>query len=77
MHFCVTKPWRRRHLLAKSEIYPEQIHIIVNISGLYSISITQEELVFEESRRSDAAAAEELLSAELPPEIKTKVIVKE
>lgn len=64
-------------LLNSHEIYPKEIHIAVNISGLYSISITQVELVFEESRRSEAAAAEELLSAELPPEIKTKVIVKE
>ena len=64
-------------LLNSHEIYPQEIHVIVNISGLYSISITQVELVFEESRRSEAAAAEELLSAELPPEIKTKVIVKE
>lgn len=64
-------------LMNSNGIYPEEIHVIVNISGLYSISITQVELVFEESRRSEAAAAEELLSAELPPEIKTKVIVKE
>ena len=64
-------------LLNSAGIYPREIHVIVNISGLYSISITQVELVFEESRRSEAAAAEELLSAELPPEIKTKVIVKE
>ena len=64
-------------LLNSHEIYPEEIHIIVNISGLYSISITQVELVFDESRRSEATAAEELLSQELPPEIKTEVIIKE
>ncbi|MGN1340772.1 MAG: hypothetical protein ACI4WS_10805 [Oscillospiraceae bacterium] len=64
-------------LLNSNEIYPGEIHVIVNISGLYSISITQVELVFEESRRPEAAAAEELLSRELPPEIKVKVIIKE
>ncbi len=64
-------------LMNSHGIYPEEIHVIVNISGLYSISITQVKLVFEESRRSEAAAAEELLSEELPPEIKTEVLVKE
>lgn len=64
-------------LMNSHGIYPEEIHVIVNISGLYSISITQVKLVFEESRRSEAAAAEELLSQELPPEIKTEVLVKE
>lgn len=64
-------------MLNAEGIYPDEIHIIVNISGLYSISITQVELVFDESQRSAAEAAGELLSGELPPEINVKVVVKE
>ncbi len=57
-------------LLNSAGIYPQEIHVIVNISGLYSISITQVKLVFGDEQRSAAEAAEELLSQELPPEIK-------
>lgn len=57
-------------------IYPEEIHVIVNISGLYSISITQVKLVFSEGQRSAAEAAEELLSGELPPEIELSVVLE-
>ena len=64
-------------LMNSNGIYPEEIHVIVNISGLYSISITQVELVLDESQRSAAAAAEKLLSEELSPDIKTEVIIKE
>lgn len=63
-------------LLNSSGIYPQEIHIIVNISGLYSISITQVELVFSEEQRSAAAAAEELLSRELDPGIKVTSVFK-
>lgn len=61
-----------RAVLSEQEIYPEEIHIIVNISGLYSIDITQVELVF----RAEEQAAAELLSRELPEEITIKTIVK-
>lgn len=61
-------------LLNSAGIYPGEIHVIVNISGLYSISITQVKLVFSEDQRSAAAAAEELLAGELPPEIKVAVV---
>lgn len=64
-------------MLNAEGIYPEEIHVIVNISGLYSISITQVKLVFDESQRSAAEAAEKLVSAELPPEINVQVVVKE
>ena len=64
-------------LLNQHGIYPEEVHIAVNISGLYSISITQVKLVFDESQRSAAEAAEKLVSAELPPEINVQVVVKE
>lgn len=62
-------------LMNSNGIYPEEIHVIVNISGLYSISITQVKLVLDESQRSAAAAAEKLLSQELSPDIKTEVII--
>lgn len=64
-------------LLNSNGIYPEEIHVIVNISGLYSISITQVKLVFSEDQRSAAEAAEKLVSEELPAEIKVTAVIKE
>lgn len=64
-------------LLGGREIYPEEIHVIVNISGLYSINITQVKLVFGEGERAAAEAAAELLSRELPEDIKITAEVKE
>ncbi len=52
-------------ILKKHEIYPKEVHIIVNISGLYSISIRQVKLVFGAEERAAAEAAAELLSREL------------
>ncbi|MDE7362434.1 MAG: hypothetical protein K2N38_10930 [Oscillospiraceae bacterium] len=57
-------------LLGEHEIYPEEIHVIVNISGLYSIDITQVKLVFSEGEHAAAEAAAELLSRELSEDIK-------
>lgn len=56
-------------LLEPHEIYPEEIRVGVNISGLYSIDITQVELVFSSGEQAAATAAAELLRGELPPEI--------
>lgn len=65
-------------LLNERGIYPEEIHIIVNISGLYSIDITQVELVFNGGEQAAAAAAaKELLAGELSPEIGIITEVKE
>ena len=64
-------------LLNEQGIYPEEVHIAVNISGLYSISITQVELVFSGDRRSAAVAAEELLSGQLPKEIRVTSVIRE
>ncbi len=52
-------------ILNSHEIYPKEVHIIVNISGLYSISIRQVKLVFGAEERAAAKAAAELLSREL------------
>lgn len=65
-----------RNLLNENETYPEEIHIIVNISGLYSIDITQVELVFRAEEQDAATAAAELLSRELSEDVKIKIIVK-
>lgn len=73
---CAQMEERVRALLNEKGYYPAQIHIIVNISGLYSISITQVKLVFSEAQRSAAEAAEELLSQELPPEIKVTSVIE-
>lgn len=55
--------------LSAHEISPSKINISVNISGLYSINITQVELVFGSEEQAAAAAAAELLRGELSPEI--------
>lgn len=64
-------------LLGEHEIYPEEIHVIVNISGLYSINITQVKLVFGGGEHAAAAAATELISRELSEDIKITAEVKE
>ena len=64
-------------LLNEREIYPEEIHIIVNISGLYSINITQVELVFKSREQAAAKAAAEILGDELSQDIAIKTEVKE
>ncbi|MCH5206710.1 MAG: hypothetical protein J1F09_07120 [Oscillospiraceae bacterium] len=64
-------------LLNDNEIYPKEIHVIVNISGLYSINITGVKLVFNAGEQAAAEAAAKLLSRELPEDIKVTVEVKE
>ena len=51
-------------LLNEKGYFPEQIRIIVNISGLYGIEITQVQLVFGEEEQNAVVAAE-YLSSEL------------
>ena len=64
-------------LLHENGIYPKEIHIIVNISGLYSIDITEVKLVFGAGDVAAAKAAAELLASELPKDIEVKTEVKE
>lgn len=64
-------------LLNERGIYPEEIHIAVNISGMYSIDITQVELVFKSGEQAAANAAAELLKKELSSDIKIVTEVKE
>lgn len=64
-------------LLNERGIYPKEIHVIVNISGLYGIDITQVELVFENGEQAAAKAAADVLSGELSPDIEIVTEVKE
>lgn len=63
-------------ILAEHEILPEEIHVIVNISGLYSIDISQVKLVFNAGEQAAADAAAEILSRELPEEIRISTEVR-
>ncbi len=56
-------------LLGENGLHPAQIHVNVNISGLYSISITQVKLVFAAGQESEAQQAYELVRKQLPKEI--------
>lgn len=63
-------------ILAEREIFPKEIHVIVNISGLYGIDISQVKLVFNAGEQAAAEAAAEILSRELPKEIKISTEVR-
>ena len=63
-------------LLNERGIYPEEIHIVVNISGLYSIDITQVELVFADGEQAAANEAAGLLAGELSPKIEITTEVR-
>lgn len=73
---CADMESKIGELLKEREICPEEIHIIVNISWLYNIDITQVELVFPAEERAAAEAAAEILSRELPEDITIKTILK-
>lgn len=57
-------------ILAEREIFPEEIHVIINISGLYGIDISQVKLVFNAGEQAAADAAADVLSRELPEDIR-------
>lgn len=54
-----------KNLLNEQGIFPEEIHIVVNISDLYSINITQVRLVFTAQESQSAQKAVEILSEHL------------
>ncbi len=64
-------------LLHENDICPEQIHIGVNISGLYSISITQVKLVLGENDRGKADKALSLMASALSDDIEIILEFKE
>ncbi len=57
-------------ILAQENIFPSEIHVVVNISGLYSISICQVGLVFPQGQEHIAAQAAQIVQAQLPADIK-------
>lgn len=64
-------------LMNENDIFPLQIHIGVNISGLYSISITQVKLVLRESDQGKADRALSLLKDALSDDIEIKLEYKQ
>ncbi len=64
-------------LMNENDIFPLQIHIGVNISGLYSISITQVKLVLRESDQDKADRALSLLKDALSDNIEIKLEYKQ
>lgn len=73
---CEKMEEKVRYLLTQNEIYPEQIHVIVNISGLYGIDITEIRIVLEEGEEETAKTAESLLKNELSENIKITVLTR-
>lgn len=67
---------RVEKLLNEREIFPKEIHVAVNIYGLYSIKFTQVELVFDPEEQDAADAAAELLSDVFPPDTVIKTDMK-
>lgn len=66
-----------RDLLEKNEIYPEQIHVIVNISGLYGIDITEIRIVPGGDYTDETVQkAERILKNELSENIKITVLTR-
>jgi len=66
---------RIRETLELKEIYPFKIYVIVNISGLYSISISEIKLVLPPD--GDFAEASALVEKEVGPGIKVSIEVEE
>lgn len=74
---CRNMEEKVRYLLMQSKIYPEQIHVIVNISGLYGIDITEIRIVLgEDSTEETEQTAEKLLKSELSEDIKIMVLTR-
>lgn len=62
--------------LAKEEIYPENIFVIVDISGSFSISIIEIRLVFSAEQAELAPIAEKKVTEEVGDEIKVVSEIK-
>lgn len=73
---CKDMSDRLYELMNENGIYPEEIHVIVNISGLYSIDITQVKLVLGGEQRGAAEAVAELLAEELDEDVEAVIEVR-
>lgn len=62
--------------LAAEEIYPENIFVIVDISGSFSISIIEIRLVFSAEQTELVPAAEEIVKEEVGDDIKVVSEIK-
>ncbi len=71
---CTKTEEKLRALLEENGLFPEEVHIIVNISGLYGISISEVRLYF--GVEEDAEAARNILRNALPEDIKVTVDIK-
>lgn len=71
---CTKAEEKLRALLEENGLFPEEVHIIVNISGLYGISISEVRLYF--GVEEDAEAARNILRNALPEDIKVTVDIK-
>ncbi len=69
---CAGMEEKIRDILSQNGIYPEQIHVIVNISGLYGIDITEIRIVLGENS-SDEIRTAELLKNEISEDIKIMI----
>lgn len=71
---CLKTEEKIRALLGENGFFPDEVHIIVNISGLYGINISEVRLYFGESE--DIEAARSVLRSAFPEDIKVTVGVK-
>ncbi|MCL2077095.1 MAG: stage III sporulation protein AF [Oscillospiraceae bacterium] len=66
---------RVRELLAENDIYPSKIYVIVNISGLYSISINEIKLVLPPD--GDFTRASALVEKEVGTGVKVTIEIED
>jgi len=71
---CTKTEEKLRALLGENGLFPEEVHIIVNISGLYGISISEVRLYFGSVEESEAARS--ILRNALSEDIKVTVDIK-
>lgn len=71
---CRNMEEKIRALLGENGLFPEEVHIIVNISGLYGISISEVKVMFGGEEALDKA--ENLLENALSGDIKVTVGTK-
>ena len=71
---CRNMEEKIRALLAENGLFPEEVHIIVNISGLYGINISEVKVLFggEEALETARAVLQNALSGDIKVTVGTK-----
>lgn len=71
---CRNMEEKVRALLAENGLFPEEVHIIVNISGLYGISISEVKVLFggEEVLETAKSILQNALSGDIKVTVGTK-----